>query len=103
VREALDGLAREGRAVDRMRIRAFPFAAEVAEFAARHELLLVVEQNRDAQMRHLLVAEAGVPGEKLISALDFAGMPLTADFVREAAIDALRRLSPVSAASAAGS
>ncbi len=82
VREALALLARQGHGLNHMRIRAFPFASEVAEFAARHEYLFVVEQNRDCQMRHLLVAEADIPSQKLVSIRNFDGMPLTAEFVR---------------------
>jgi 2-oxoglutarate ferredoxin oxidoreductase subunit alpha len=89
VREGLDLLAREGRLFNHMRIRAFPFGEEVRDFAARHDHLFVIEQNRDAQMRHLLIAEAGIAADKLIPILNFDGMPLTADFVRQSIVNAL--------------
>ena len=60
-----------------------------------HERVFVVEQNRDAQMRSLLMTEADVPGAKLIPALNYDGMPLTAAFVRGAV---LKRLQPAKAA-----
>ncbi|MEZ5852495.1 MAG: 2-oxoacid:acceptor oxidoreductase subunit alpha [Hyphomicrobiaceae bacterium] len=84
VGEALDGLERNGLKVNAMRLKAFPFSKEVLEFCAQHETLIVVEQNRDAQMRQLLMVEANVPGEKLIPALSYDGMPTTARFVEQA-------------------
>jgi 2-oxoglutarate ferredoxin oxidoreductase subunit alpha len=57
--------------------------------------VFVVEQNRDAQMRSLLMIEGGVPGEKLVSALNYDGFPLTAKFVADAV---LKTVSPVRAA-----
>ena len=62
---------------------------------ARHERVFVVEQNRDAQMRSLLMTEAEIPGAKLIPALNYDGMPLTAAFVHGAI---LKRLQPAKAA-----
>jgi 2-oxoglutarate ferredoxin oxidoreductase subunit alpha len=82
VREACDLLAREGYKLNTMRLKAFPFGKEVAKFAANHDRIFVVEQNRDAQMRSLLINEAGIPAEKLVSVLDYAGMPLTAGWVK---------------------
>ena len=64
VHEALDLLEREGVKVNALRIKAFPFTREVAAFCAAHERVFVVEQNRDAQMRSLLMTEANVPGEQ---------------------------------------
>ena len=95
VREALDLLEREGVKVNALRIKAFPFTRDVASFCAMHERVFVVEQNRDAQMRSLLMTEADVPGAKLIPALNYDGMPLTAAFVRGTV---LKRLQPAKAA-----
>ena len=82
VREACDLLSRDGYKLNTMRLRAFPFGREVAKFAASHDRIFVVEQNRDAQMRSLLITEAGIPAEKLVSVLDYEGMPLTAGWVK---------------------
>jgi 2-oxoglutarate ferredoxin oxidoreductase subunit alpha len=90
VREALDGLEREGVRINALRLKAFPFTRDVAAFCAAHETVLVVEQNRDAQMRSLLMTEANVPGSKLVAALNYDGMPLTAAFVRGAVLKTLR-------------
>jgi 2-oxoglutarate ferredoxin oxidoreductase subunit alpha len=95
VHEALDLLERDGLKVNALRIRAFPFTREIASFCAMHERVFVVEQNRDAQMRSLLMTEANVPGEKLIPALSYDGMPMTAQFVRGAVT---RELRPAQAA-----
>ena len=95
VREALDLLEREGVKVNALRIKAFPFTRDVASFCAMHERVFVVEQNRDAQMRSLLMTEAEIPGAKLIPALNYDGMPLTAAFVQGAI---LKRLQPAKAA-----
>ena len=81
VLEAVDRLRAQGIATDYMRIRGFPFDAPVAEFLNAHELVFVVEQNRDAQLRSLLTLETGVPRDHMIPILDYGGLPLTAQTV----------------------
>ena len=76
VREALDILAREGTEVNYLRVRGFPFNREVEEFVERHEHLFVVEQNRDAQLKALLLLETNVERRKLTSILHYGGMPM---------------------------
>ena len=95
VHEALDGLEREGIRLNALRLKAFPFTREVLAFCAAHERIFVVEQNRDSQMRSLLIAEGGVPASKLIAANCYDGMPMTAAFVCDAV---LRQLRPAQAA-----
>jgi 2-oxoglutarate ferredoxin oxidoreductase subunit alpha len=90
VHEGLDLLEREGVKINALRLRAFPFTREVDAFCAAHERIFVVEQNRDAQMRSLLMTEANVPGAKLIPALSYDGMPMTAAFVRNLLLKELR-------------
>jgi len=84
VLEALDELEADGIRVNALRIKAFPFSPEIKAFCDAHDRVFVVEQNRDAQMRSLLMLEAHIDGEKLIATVNFDGMPLTADFVRSA-------------------
>lgn len=84
MQEALDVLAAQGVALDAIRLRAFPFAPAVAEFIARHERVFVVEQNRDAQMRTLLMAELDIAPDKLVKVLHYDGTPITARFITEA-------------------
>jgi 2-oxoglutarate ferredoxin oxidoreductase subunit alpha len=81
--EALDTLAESGIHLDAMRLRAFPFSAAVAEFIASHDEVFVVEQNRDAQMRSLLVNELEVSPARLTPVLHFDGTPITARFITQ--------------------
>jgi 2-oxoglutarate/2-oxoacid ferredoxin oxidoreductase subunit alpha len=79
--EALDLLGREGIALDYLRVRGFPFGEEVASFLDTHDLTFVVEQNRDAQLRSLLMLETGVEADKLESVRYYAGFPMSAAHV----------------------
>ena len=79
--EALDELSSEGITLDSMRIRAFPFGNEVHDFITNHDLIFIVEQNRDAQMKKLILAETNTSPDKIISVLCFDGMPITAHFI----------------------
>jgi 2-oxoglutarate ferredoxin oxidoreductase subunit alpha len=83
VREALALLRAEGQALDYMRVRAFPFARSVSEFLEAHERCYIIEQNRDGQLRTLLVLETGAPAERLLSILDYGGKPLSCDVVMQ--------------------
>ena len=85
--EALDVLTRDGIHVDALRLRAFPFPESVASFVAEHEVVYVVEQNRDAQMRQLLVNELGLDPATLVPVLHFDGTPITARFITGAISD----------------
>ena len=79
--ESLAALELDGIHLDQMRICAFPFADAVNEFIGAHERVFVVEQNRDAQMKALLVNECGIDPAKLISVLHYDGTPVTARFI----------------------
>jgi 2-oxoglutarate ferredoxin oxidoreductase subunit alpha len=100
--EALAALELDGIHVDQMRLRGFPFADAVHEFIAAHDRIFLVEQNRDAQMKALLVNECGVDPARLISVLHYDGTPITARFItREIAekarlfnVTPLRRVAP---------
>jgi 2-oxoglutarate ferredoxin oxidoreductase subunit alpha len=87
--EAVDILKAEGTAIDMMRLRSFPFNKEVHDFINSHDRIFVVEQNRDAQMRSLLMIELGINPDKLISILNYDGMPITADFIKSQVLKAL--------------
>jgi 2-oxoglutarate/2-oxoacid ferredoxin oxidoreductase subunit alpha len=82
VDEAVRRLEWDRLPVDRLRIRGFPFSAEVADFIADHEHVFVVEQNRDGQLRTLLLNECGSDPAKLIPALHYDGTPITARFIQ---------------------
>ncbi len=79
--EALGLFERQGRRLDALRIRAFPFSSEVDDFLASHDRIFVVEQNRDAQLRTLLMAENGGDPDRLVPILHFDGTPITARFI----------------------
>jgi len=74
--EARDSLAEEGIHTDYLRIRAFPFGQEVEDFLHNHETVFVVEQNRDAQMKSLLMLEINNIADRLVSILHYNGMPI---------------------------
>jgi 2-oxoglutarate ferredoxin oxidoreductase subunit alpha len=79
--EALETLSLQGRQLDALRLRGFPFAQEVFDFIAGHDQVFVVEQNRDAQLRTLITTEGGVDPAKLIPVLHYDGTPITARFI----------------------
>ena len=81
VREALDGLHAQGLPLDYMCIKAFPFNEQVQEFLDKHERIFVVEQNRDAQLKSMLVLEMDVSKRKLISVLHYDGFPIGSNHV----------------------
>jgi 2-oxoglutarate/2-oxoacid ferredoxin oxidoreductase subunit alpha len=90
IREALDVLKQRGVALDYMRVRAFPFSEDVEKFLAAHELLFVVEQNRDAQLRALLTLETAVDKAKLRSLLHYNGLPISSQFIVEGVLAELQ-------------
>ena len=79
--EALEILDAQGVHVDGLRVRGFPFNDEVMAFIAAHETVFVVEQNRDAQLRTLVMVEGGVDPAKLVPVLGYDGSPITARFI----------------------
>jgi len=81
MREALDVLERNGDAVDALRLCAFPFPDAVRYFLAEHDTIFVVEQNRDAQMRTLLINELDANPAKMVKVLHYDGTPITARFI----------------------
>ena len=81
MQEALDVLAERGIHINALRVRGFPFQDEIADFIARHPWVFVIEQNRDAQLKTLLVNEANVNAARLISVLHYDGTPITARFI----------------------
>jgi len=84
-----------------MRVRGFPFSAEVDEFIAAHERVFVVEQNRDAQLRTLVMTEGNVDPARLIPILHYDGTPITARYIRAAIADRAPALKVVPFAGAA--
>jgi 2-oxoglutarate ferredoxin oxidoreductase subunit alpha len=81
MREALEQLEAGGVHLDALRLRGFPFADPVFDFIAEHDQVFVVEQNRDAQLRTLLINEGEVDPAKLVPVLHYEGAPITARFI----------------------
>jgi len=77
--EAMDILEEEDVIVDAIRLKAFPFNQTVEDFINSHDKVFVIEQNRDAQLKSLMMIELHADPNKLISVLNYDGMPITAD------------------------
>ncbi len=81
MKEANAALEAQGIFLDMLRLRAFPFADAVSDFILAHDQVFLVEQNRDAQMRNLIVNECGIDPARIISVLNYDGTPITARFI----------------------
>ena len=81
VKEALLKLKENNIGLNYCRVKAFPFNDDIKDFIDKHERVYVVEQNRDAQLRSLLILDADADPRKLIPMLHYDGMPINADFV----------------------
>ncbi|HTP84687.1 MAG TPA: 2-oxoacid:acceptor oxidoreductase subunit alpha [Alphaproteobacteria bacterium] len=81
MQEALDGLEARGLSIDAMRVRGFPFHDDIIAFVNAHERVFVIEQNRDAQLRTLLITEGSLDPAKVVPVLHYDGTPITARFI----------------------
>jgi 2-oxoglutarate ferredoxin oxidoreductase subunit alpha len=88
----MEAMTAAGHPLDTLRLRAFPFHDSVADFIDAHDFVFVVEQNRDAQMRTLLVTELGLDPARLVPVLHYDGTPVTARFIARAIGDHLAAL-----------
>ena len=79
--EAVDLMAEQGVLVDTCRVKAFPFNQDVEDFVEQHDVVFVVEQNRDAQLRSLLVNDCEIAPKDLVPVLYYEGMPITAKYI----------------------
>ena len=91
--EALASLAAENIPLDTLRIRAFPFSDAVVDFVLDHDHVFVVEQNRDGQLRTLLINECGLDPARLVPILHYDGTPITARFIRREIAEHWRAVS----------
>jgi 2-oxoglutarate ferredoxin oxidoreductase subunit alpha len=89
--EALDRLAKQNVSLNYCRIKAFPFGHEVSEFIEQHEVVYVVEQNRDGQLRTLLINDIEAEQTKLVSLLHYNGMPINSGFVVDKVLEAIAK------------
>jgi 2-oxoglutarate ferredoxin oxidoreductase subunit alpha len=79
--EAIDALRKQDLAIDGMRLKACPFPQSVVDFILDHEKIFVVEQNRDGQMRSILINELEIDPRRLLPVLNYDGTPITADHI----------------------
>jgi 2-oxoglutarate ferredoxin oxidoreductase subunit alpha len=84
-------LAEQGVHLDLLRVRGFPFGDEVAAFIAAHDHVFVVEQNRDGQLRSLLVNELEIDPRKLGKVVHYDGTPISARFITSTIIDRTKK------------
>jgi 2-oxoglutarate ferredoxin oxidoreductase subunit alpha len=91
--EALDALAEHGIYLNALRVRAFPFQNEIADFIASHSKVFVFEQNMDGQLTTLLINEAGVEPHSLVTVVHYDGTPITARFITQEISDRVARLN----------
>src|SRR5499426_2031916 len=91
--EAIHMIEARGQSLNRLRVRAFPFHSSVTSFVADHDFVFVVEQNRDAQLRSLIVNECGIDPVRLVPILHYDGTPITARFIAKAIGDHLDKLT----------
>jgi len=90
--EAIHMIETRGNSLNRLRVRAFPFHSSVTSFVADHDFVFVVEQNRDAQLRSLIVNECSIDPVRLVPILHYDGTPITARFIARAIGDHLDAL-----------
>ena len=89
--EALDRLEKQDITLNYCRVRAFPFTDAVREFIDKHDVVYVVEQNRDAQLRTLLIEDIDADQTRLVSLLHYSGMPINAGFVVDGVLGEIRK------------
>ena len=82
--EACDQLADVDSAAAYLRLRALPINQAVRDFMARYDRLYVVENNHDGQLYRILVAEEPAYAHKMSSVAHSNGLPLSAEWIREA-------------------
>jgi 2-oxoglutarate ferredoxin oxidoreductase subunit alpha len=90
-KEALDRLAKQNVGLNYCRIKAFPFSDEVKEFIEQHDVVYVVEQNRDAQLRSLLINDIEADQTKLVPVLHYDGMPINSGFIVDRVLDEIAK------------
>lgn len=87
MKESLAALDENGIVLNTLRIRSYPFGSEVTDFLEAHDKIFLVEQNRDAQMKSLLMFDLGIDPEKIVSILYYGGFSISADYIIEQVMD----------------
>ncbi len=94
--EALDLLSEDGKHVNAMRLRAFPFPESVRNFILEHDMVFLVEQNRDGQMRTMMISELEIDPARIVPVLHYDGTPITGQFIAGAIGAKIEELKVVS-------
>lgn len=89
IKETLDNLQKKGISLDTMRLKGFPFHESVRDFINKHEIVYVIEQNRDAQLKSLLKIECNASEEQMFSILSYNGVLITAQQIEKEILDSL--------------
>lgn len=89
--EALDRLAKQDVHLNYCRVKSFPFGNEVRDFIAQHDVVYVVEQNRDAQLRTLLINDIEADQKTLVPMLHYNGMPINSGFVVDKVLEEIAK------------
>ncbi len=90
-KEAMDRLSEQNIGLNYLRVRAFPFSDSVREFIDQHEVIYVVEQNRDAQLRSMLMLDLDADPKKLKPLLHYNGIPINAGFVVDGVLEEIAK------------
>ncbi|MBL4908842.1 MAG: 2-oxoacid:acceptor oxidoreductase subunit alpha [Alteromonadaceae bacterium] len=99
ITETIDHLKEHGLSADTLRIRAFPFNGQLEHFISKHQEIFIIEQNRDAQMKSIIVNECQIDPNKLNSILHFDGLPITSRFIEQAILTHFEQQSSTQQAS----
>lgn len=92
IQEVLDSLSKKGIALDTLRLKAFPFHTSVKEFINCHDLVYIIEQNRDAQLKSLLKIECNTNEDQMHSILSYNGVLITAQHIEREILDSMPAL-----------
>ncbi len=90
-KEALDRLEEQNVKLNYCRVKSFPFTDAVRDFIDQHEVVYVVEQNRDGQLRTMLIEDIDADQRKLVSLLHYDGMPINAGFVVKGVLEEIKK------------
>jgi len=93
--EAINRLEEEGTPINTMRLLSFPLPKTAVDFINSHDMIFVIEQNRDCQLRTLIVTDCGILPDKLVPVTNFDGMPITANYITQKLEAELPGLTPV--------
>ena len=91
IKEALDELKTRNVGINYCRAKAFPFSESIHEFVEKHDTIYVIEQNRDAQLRSLLILDTEQPPSKFVPMLHYNGLPINASFVVESVLQEIAK------------